>query len=82
MLYSHARQITTANGPGQRRIFTGAEVAVMGRNKAVSVMGNDETTPALIGYPVLKSLAFVVDPTKQKLIGNSERDRQWIADLY
>lgn len=49
LLYSHGREVRTANGVVERRLFKGADVTIQGRNEEMSVMENDATTPALIG---------------------------------
>ncbi len=82
LLYSHSRPVQTANGIVERRIFRGAEITIKGRTEEMSVMENDETTPALIGYVVLEVLDFVVDPKSQELIPNPAHGGKWMSDLY
>lgn len=79
---THSRDVKTANGTVQRRVFGGARVTIKGRTEQLPVMENDETTPPLIGYIVLEVLDFVVDPKSQRLIGNPEHEGKWMADLY
>ena len=45
-------------------------------------MENDESTPALVGYVVLETLDFVVDPKANKVIPNPAHEGKWMADLY
>jgi len=80
--FSHWRNVKTANGAVDRRIFKAADVTLLGRNEEMSVMENDEQTPPLIGYVVLEVLDFVVDPRSQKLIPNPEHGGKWMTDLY
>lgn len=82
LLYSHSRKVQTANGVVERRLFKGADVTIQGRNEQMSVMENDETTPALVGYLVLEMLDFVVDPKAQKLVPNPAHDGKWITDMF
>ncbi len=82
LLYSHSRSVQTANGIVERRIFRGAEITIKDRTEQMSVMENDETTPALIGYVVLEVLDFVVDPRSQELIPNPAHEGKWMSDLY
>ncbi len=82
LLYSHTRDVKTANGSVQRRVFKGADVTIQGRNEEMSVMENDESTPPLIGYVVLETLDFVVDPKAKQLIPNPAHEGKWMADLY
>ncbi|MGR3179458.1 MAG: retroviral-like aspartic protease family protein [Candidatus Anammoxibacter sp.] len=82
LLYSHSRNVTTANGRVERRIFSGAVIIIQGRDIEMQVMENDTTTPSLIGYLVLETMDLVVDTRSQKLIPNPEHDGKWVMDLY
>jgi clan AA aspartic protease len=82
LLHSRSRPVQTANGIVERRIFNGAEITIKGRTEQLSVMENDETTPALIGYVVLEVLDFVVDPRSQELIPNPAHEGKWMSDLF
>lgn len=82
LLYSHSRRVTTANGMVERRIFNGAVIIIQGRDIQMQVMENDATTPSLIGYLVLETMDFVVDPKGQKVIANPAHDGKWVMDLY
>jgi len=82
LLYSHTREVKTANGRVKRRIFSGAVIIIQGRDIEMQVMENDVTTPLLIGYLVLETMDFVVDTKSQKLIPNPEHDGKWVMDLY
>jgi len=82
LLYSHSRGVTTANGKVERRTFSVASITIKGREIKMDVMENDATTPALIGYLVLETMDFVVDPKEQKVIPNPAHDGKWIMDLY
>ncbi|MBI1928470.1 retropepsin-like domain-containing protein [Candidatus Poribacteria bacterium] len=82
LLYSHSRNVKTANGIVERRTFLGAYITIKDRYELMSVMENDHQTPVLIGYVVLEVLDFVVDPKSQKLIPNPASEGKWMADLY
>jgi len=82
LTYSHSRNVRTANGEVKRRVFAGVLISVLGRETQASVMENDETTPALIGYLILEDLDLVPDPGSKKLIPNPAHDRKWIVDLF
>ncbi|MBI4777692.1 retroviral-like aspartic protease family protein [Candidatus Desantisbacteria bacterium] len=82
LMYSHTREVTTANGRVKRRIFRGTIVIIQGRDIEVQVMENDATTPPLIGYLILEEMDFVVDPGLQRIIPNPEHDGKWVTDLY
>ncbi|MFQ5824252.1 MAG: retroviral-like aspartic protease family protein [bacterium] len=82
LMYSHSRNVITANGEAKRRIFAGAVINIQGRETQMSVIENDEMTPALIGYLVLEDLDLVVSTKSQKVIPNPEHDGKWIVELY
>lgn len=82
LMYSHSREVSTANGSVKRRIFYGAIIIIKERDIQMQVMENDEDTPPLIGYLVLEAMDFVVDTKSQKVIPNPAHDGKWIIDLY
>ena len=82
LLYSHTREVTTANGKVERRIFGGAVIIIQGRDIEMQVMENDAAAPPLIGYLILEAMDFVVDPKSQKILPNPAHDGKWIIDLY
>lgn len=82
LLYSHTREVTTANGKVKRRIFNGAIIIIHDRDIQMQVMESDATTPPLIGYLVLETMDFVVDVKSQKIIPNPDHDGKWIMDMY
>ena len=81
LLYSHSREVITANGQVSRRIFNGAVIIIQGRDIQMQVMENDATTPPLIGYLVLETMDFVVNSELQKITPNPEHDGKWVMDL-
>lgn len=82
LMYSHTREVTTANGKVKRRIFNGAVIIIQGREIEMQVRENDATTPPLIGYLVLENMDLVVDTKLQRIIPNPEHDGKWVTDLY
>jgi len=82
LTYSQSRNVRTANGEVKRKVFAGALISILGRETQASVMENDETTPALIGYLVLEDLDLVPDPSSKKLISNPAHEGKWIVDLF
>ncbi len=81
-MYSHTREVSTANGRVERRIFNGAVIIIKGRDIQMQVMENDATTPSLIGYLVLEAMDFVVASKSQQIIPNPAHEGKWIIDLY
>jgi len=82
LTYSHLRNVRTANGDVKRKVFAGALISILDRETQASVMENDETTPALIGYLVLEDLDLVPDPSSKKLIPNPAHEGKWVVDLF
>ena len=79
--YSRTKNMQTANGVVARRQFRAAQITIRDRSDDMAVMENDANTPPLIGYLVLESLDFVVNPKSQQLMGNPEHNGQWITDM-
>jgi len=75
-------RIVTANGPASRRLFTGAQIELNGREFLTEVMENGQGTPALVGYLLLEALDLVVDPKSQQVIPNPAHEGEWVADAY
>lgn len=46
------------------------------------IENKDDNVPALIGYLVLESMDWEVDPKNQRIIGNPENEGKWIVDMY
>lgn len=81
LLHHRTKSVRTANCTVEKRVFAGAEATIRDRTMEVPVMENDRTTPALIGYLVLETLDFVVDPKNHGLMPNPDNDGKWIIDL-
>ena len=79
---SHTRKMLTNNGEVKRQLFAGAFISIQGRETQTSIMENDETTPALIGYLILEDLDLVIDTKIRKLIPNPAHDGKWVVDLF
>ncbi|OQY30021.1 MAG: hypothetical protein B6244_01810 [Candidatus Cloacimonetes bacterium 4572_55] len=82
LLFSHSRNVRTANGSVKRRIFGGASITIQGRESQMAVMENDQTTPPLIGYLIMEDLDLVPNPKTQRLTPNPEHDGKWLTDLF
>jgi predicted aspartyl protease len=81
--FSHATPVKTGNGSLDLKIFYGAEITIKERAIQMQVMeSKDDNVPALIGYLVLETMDWVVDPKSQKIIGNPINDGKWIVDMY
>jgi predicted aspartyl protease len=82
LVHSTLKQVTTANGIVDRRIFYGAVIIIKDREIEMQIMENNVGTPPLIGYLVLEAMDFLVDSKSQRIIPNPAHDGKWIIDLY
>jgi clan AA aspartic protease len=83
LFFAISTPVKTGNGKLELRTFYGAEITINERTIEMQVMENkDDNEPALIGYLVLESMDWVVDPKNQRIIGNPENDGKWIVDMY
>ncbi|MBM2813406.1 MAG: hypothetical protein HW421_168 [Ignavibacteria bacterium] len=81
--FAKSTPVKTGNGSLELRIFNVAEITIKERTIQMQVMENkDDNIPALIGYLVLETMDWVVDPKNQEIIGNPENDGKWVIDMY
>jgi clan AA aspartic protease len=78
----HARQARTSAGPVTLQVYGTVRLTIQGREWSGDVVEIPDDCPALIGVLPLEGLDFVVDPTKQRLIGNPEHGGEHIIELY
>jgi clan AA aspartic protease len=76
------RTSRTTNGVRQVNIFSSVRLTVQGRECRVSVAELPDDCPVLIGQIPLEDLDFVVDPARQRLIGNPEHGGEQMLELY
>jgi len=60
----------TTNGRVERTKFEEVRLELMGRKDSFQVVEIPEDVPNLVGQIPLESMDFVVDPRRQRLIGN------------
>ena len=82
LMHSTVKEVTTANGIVNRRIFYGAVIIIKDREIEMQIMENTVGTPPLIGYLVLEAMDFLVDSKSQRIIPNPAHEGKWIIDLY
>ena len=81
--FAFSKPVRTGNGRLELRIFDGARITIKDRTIQMQVMENiDDSVPALIGYLVLETMDWVVDPKSQEIIGNPMNDGKWVIDMY
>ncbi len=77
----YVRNVITANGKVQRRVFSPAQIRIWDRESNLEVMEIREGTPALLGYLALESLDLYPNPLKQILEGNPKYNGKMVMDL-
>lgn len=83
LMFAYSTPVKTGNGKLELRIFNGASITIKERTIQMQVMENkDDNVPALIGYLVLETMDWVVNPKTQEIIGNPENDGKWVVDMY
>jgi predicted aspartyl protease len=81
--YGYSTPVKTGNGNLELRIFNGALITIKDRTIQMQVIENiDDSVPALIGYLVLETMDWVVDPRNQEIMGNPLNDGKWVMDMY
>jgi clan AA aspartic protease len=83
LLFAYTKPAKTGNGKLELRIFDGAKITIRDRTIQMQVIENvDDNVPALIGYLVLETMDWVVNPKTQELMGNPLNDGKWVVDMY
>lgn len=82
LVYSHTREATTSGGPQPVDIYGAVQLTIMDRQCLLDVAALPDACPVLIGYIPLEQLDYVVDPTKQQLIGNPAHGGKFLIDMY
>ena len=78
----YVRNISTAVGRGQGKVYEAVRLTIMGRFCNMDVMEVPDSVPVLIGQIPLERLDFVVDPGKCTLIGNPAHGGDHVIELY
>lgn len=74
------RLVRTAGGLVALTIYRAARVTIQGRDCNCDVMELPDDCPVVLGQILLEQLDFVIDPMKQRLIGNPDRGGQHMLD--
>jgi clan AA aspartic protease len=81
--FAKSTPVKTGSGIFDLRIFNVAEITIKDRTIQTQVMENiNDNVPSLIGYLVLETMDWVVNPKTQELMGNPLNDGKWIMDMY
>ena len=76
------RTARTTNGLRKVVLFSSVRLIVQGRECRVSVAELPDDCPVLIGQIPLEDLDFVVDPARQRLVGNPDHGGEQMIELY
>ena len=76
------RRMRTAKGSAIAHIYDAVRLTIQGRDCTIDVSQVAEGCPVLIGQVPLELLDFVVDPKRQKLIGNPEHGGEFMYDAF
>jgi predicted aspartyl protease len=77
-----SRQMRTAKGSVMTHIFEAVRLTIQGRDCTIDVCQVAEGCPVLVGQVPLELLDFVVDPKRQRLIGNPEHGGKFMYDMF
>lgn len=72
----------TTRGEAPSNIYGPVRLTVQGRFCTIDVAEIDEGCPVLIGQVPLELLDFVVDPKRQRLIGNPSHGGEQMFEMY
>lgn len=78
----HTRRLRSVGGVVETRIFSIVRLTVQGREFNGDVAEIPDDCPVLIGQIPLEGLDFVVDPIRQRLIGNPEHGGEHMIDIF
>ena len=76
------RRIRTAGGSIDAQMYGAVRLSVQDRFCFCDVLEVPADCPVLIGQVPLEAMDFVVDPIKQRLIGNPEHNGEWMSDVF
>lgn len=75
------KRVLTSRGPAEANVYQAVKLTIQDRSCTQDVMEVPDTVPALIGQLPLEALDFVVDPVRQKVIGNPAHRGEQMYDL-
>ncbi len=76
------RNARTASGLVTMRIYGGVLLRIDGRECTCDVAELPDGSPTLVGQIPLEALDFLVDPGRQRLVGNPEHNGEHMLDLF
>ena len=76
-----SKRVMTSRGPADADVYDAVWLTIQGRSCTLDVMEVPDPVPALVGQLPLEHLDFVVDPVRQKIIGNPAHGGEQMYDL-
>lgn len=80
--HRHHRQAMTANGLRDFDVYGTVRLTIQDRDCPMDVTELPEDCPVMIGQLPLGSMDFVVDPARQRLIGNPDHNGEWVLEIF
>jgi predicted aspartyl protease len=78
---STTKRVMTTKGPADASVYAAIRLTIQDRSCTIDVMEVPDPVPALVGQLPLEHLDFVVDPVRQKIIGNPAHGGEQMYDL-
>lgn len=78
---AYTKRVMTSKGPAESDVYSAVWLTIQGRSCTLDVMEVPDAVPALVGQLPLEHLDFVVDPVRQRLMGNPEHGGEQMYDL-
>jgi len=78
---SFTKRVMTSRGPADADVYDAVRLTIQDRSCTLDVMEVPDPVPALVGQLPLEHLDFVVDPVRQKIIGNPAHGGEEMYDL-
>ena len=75
------KRVMTSRGPADADVYDAIWLTIQGRSCTLDVMEVSDGVPALVGQLPLEHLDLVVDPMRQKVIGNPAHGGEQMYDL-
>lgn len=75
------KRVMTSKGPADATVYEAIKLTIQDRSCTLDVMEVPDSVPALVGQLPLEHLDFVVDPVRQKIIGNPAHGGEQMYDL-
>lgn len=78
---SFTKRVMTSKGPADASVYEAIKLTIQDRCCTIDVREVPDCVPALVGQLPLEHLDFVVDPVRQKVVGNPAHRGEQMYDL-